>query len=559
MLKQILKNSRNIQNEKKAATATISKSGEILAAIGGLRLNEEGKERGCLPFLEKCNNRQAVDEAAQKALLQSDTYYDASDTNDESDDIDIEVVSARLAETGMKQEDDSNNGISRDDILGYLSRNSEFSAANQQKTPRITQKYLVDIILKLTDVAEYSGRAFIWCDSQYMLVNPENVGKFLVNNLTEEEQNGVTVKMFAEVAEWLHLKADKYNLHLKAPRHIIYFRNGCFDLRTAEFVERDPNWLLSFQLQVKLKRKPKKATYFLRLIADISDGDNSVRELLLHFLAYLLFQGAPAKKLFFLGCAPNSAKSKLIEYMTKLIGLQHCCAVSPNKFADKFSASVIPGKALVHSMEIPDTPLSAESVAVLKKLNGDSMEFEAKYQQPFSFTPFAKIVMASNYPLRLKTFDKGIMNTRLCIVPFLVSTPTDKQNPDLVEHLLSESEGIVQVLLPYCRKLYMSNFSFPECEAADALFVESLENKKDSVRDFLIECCTPDPETVMPTGVLHTHYQQWCSEQRIEDLGIGPFVKTIRQLVPRAEVSRRYIDGKQVRSIAGILYRGSSK
>lgn len=527
----------------------------MLAAIGGLK--EGGKARGPCPFSpHRFPNDEVISgETVQKIHQQAPDFYEAENPCENPANYTLVQLAEKLAEVNVNQVRDVAKPITDSALSAKDTELESTRIKHHEKVPRITEEYLVEKLKSLTTVGEYSERAFFWNGQTYELVTAQSVGSYLLNHMTKQEKYGISVAIFAKVSERLNLEISSCPLHLVHPRHILYCLDGCIDINTGEVVERDPRWLLTFQIQAKLGKK-SKAPYFSSFENTMSREDNEIIERLRYTMAFLLFQGLPSKVLILMTNAPDSGKSQLMQFIIKLIGEQNCCSVPPDKFCKSFAVSIIPGKAIVHSMEVSEEPLSPDNVTVLKKLTGsDTMDFEVKYESPRSFRPFAKVVPASNHCFQLKKYDSGIYHKRLKIVPFLHSVPIGDQDPDLVEHLFAERHAILKLLLPYCRDLLQNNFRFPDCAAADYLLLQSMQLSTDTIRDYLRNCCEPDPNSIIPSSVLHEDYMAWCEKSNRKPIDSAWFSRIILRHVKIVTSEKHYVDNKQVRCLRGIRIR----
>jgi putative DNA primase/helicase len=167
-------------------------------------------------------------------------------------------------------------------------------------------------------------------------------------------------------------------------------------------------------------------------------------------MGYCLSNSVKAHKMFiFLGEGSNG-KSVLCEIMTALAGgIENVSNVPIKDFNQRFSLSQIADKTLNISTE-NDTNTDLDTQLLKAITAGEPIQMEEKFQSPFSYKPYVKLVFAMNKMPETRDKSYGF-ERRLTIVPFdmrFVDDPTSeneiKVDRYLTDKLIKEElEGIL--------------------------------------------------------------------------------------------------------------------
>ena len=179
---------------------------------------------------------------------------------------------------------------------------------------------------------------------------------------------------------------------------------------------------------------------------------------------------------------------------------------------------MLPGKLLCLCSDVPDKPLTANVVGLIKQLTGDDpIHGEIKYKNPFVFQNTAKLLFLSNFPLRIAggRQDAAILQ-RLVRVPFRHSVPQGQQIPKLYEHLLDEAGGIIWQALQALADMEERGEGFTEIEANQGEFVSLIETEEDRVRAFVRDACYLEPGARTPVQELYTAFLDFESSRRCD-------------------------------------------
>jgi phage/plasmid-associated DNA primase len=180
------------------------------------------------------------------------------------------------------------------------------------------------------------------------------------------------------------------------PRDTIRVKNGILRVHNTlvgyePFNDLDPNPISPVVLPVHHDQAASSALFEKYLKAALPD--RQMQTLMQEIMGYMLVPDNTQQKAFlFLGDAGNG-KSTLLNIMRALIGPANCSTVALHEFADKFAAADLYGKLMNTSTERRGKELSSSDL-FLKVVGGDAIRAERKYEHPFDFQPFARLVFA---------------------------------------------------------------------------------------------------------------------------------------------------------------------
>jgi putative DNA primase/helicase len=161
-----------------------------------------------------------------------------------------------------------------------------------------------------------------------------------------------------------------------------------------------------------------------------------------------------------------------------------------------------------------DADLHSELVKTIT--GGDPISAKFSHQNSFTYAPQFKIYLATNYKPRIKGTDHGIWE-RINLVPYSVTIPKERQDPNLKEKLLSESSGILNWLLEGYRLYKELGYKLPECHAVDKATNE-YKTDEDIVQLFVHHMCDVGVNYRDTTANLYKVFKYWCDDEGVKAL-----------------------------------------
>lgn len=426
------------------------------------------------------------------------------------------------------------------------------SSAPSKKGQNIDEYSLAEKLVEKYDIGIYYEAYFIRINGLYEPLTRKNTLTALDNILSGEQIRQLTARIAEGVYQRVKSRPAVINNELKLPETQVLFKNGLFDILTGEEVSMTKNAFITVRINTNYKPwKYYETPVWDTFLDQCSGGIPAVKELLMTFVGYLLLPGAYAKNFFVLGTARNSGKSLLAGFIKELVSSNAICAIPIDDFRSDFVVSQVVGKSINFAMDIPAGSVSRKSIGTIKTLTGhDITTMNVKYEPPFSYENFAKLVFATNNMVTTQEYDEAFWD-RMIIIPFVNSVPKKEQDSKLLDKLCEEKEGIVNNAFKYAAKLVENDYQFPYCPLSETMKIDWVSGVCAGLSSFVKFLCKLEEKAWYSTVDLHEAYCQWCYENGIEPANITLFTQTLRNTY-KLESSRRSTNGNQRRGVLGI-------
>ncbi len=386
---------------------------------------------------------------------------------------------------------------------------------------KISMNALAERFLAAYYVRNIEEKIYIFDDELnfYRYANQNEILSKLRDVLSQKELNKLTYRSFDDAIKFLQafskIKLEERPIY----RSCVLFENGFFDICTGKEIEYDPARIQCFyKINANFHPKEKlEAPYFEQFLEYVSTGDKQVIRRIWEFLGYCLIPDQDAKCFFYLGTEHDSGKSVLAEFLTRLVGKEFVSAVALQELNKDFYLAPLVGKTLNLCMDLSSKALKPDDVSQLKKLTGgDMLNVNEKYKSIKSHKNSTKFVFGSNYKLQLSEDDDALWE-RLVVVPFLQSTPKEKQDKKLAEKFWQERDAIVTKAMFAVRRVIGKNYIFSECLIADRMKTQWQNDDQNSVMRFIgLRCSVGDKDRRTHTEDLYSEYLIFCDEAGYE-------------------------------------------
>jgi len=368
----------------------------------------------------------------------------------------------------------------------------------------------------------HNGDLYYFNDRCYSKLNDKVLLAKITKEMSIEQRNDFNFRrnrsnIMAAIKEndAIDLQINK----IKPTKSIITFRNGNLNVETGEFYGHSSDELTVYEVNANYLENVNylpTPTWNDYVTSAVKGSPKEVMRFINTILGYLLIPGAPAKKFFVFGTAPDSGKSVFGDFLTFLLGDENVSGVELHEFQRNFMFSGIAGMVANVAMDLPDEPVPKKAASRLKSTSGhDKIQMEKKYQDSFKLGIETKFVFGANAPIRLVKYDKAFYN-RMVVVPFMNSVPEEEQNWNLLDDLKAERDYIVTKAMRAVMKLRRNNYVFPTIEASTKLHHEWSRSETDIIADtineFAKDCClkTDDPSDFITVDELFDNYLDFC-------------------------------------------------
>jgi putative DNA primase/helicase len=303
---------------------------------------------------------------------------------------------------------------------------------------------------------------------------------------------------------------------------------------TPDLLDRDPHLLNTpagtVDLRTGIAREPRREDYITKLTAasctpdaqhprwsrflDEILPDPVAREYVQRWAGYSATGSADEEK-FAMAYGPTAGgKTTLFGALRKVLGdyaavadISTFVAARPQGGAPREDIARLQGRRLVVSSEVTDGMKLAEGLVKLL-VGGETITARALYRGSSEFDMRAKITIAANYRPTVRD-DDDAMWRRIVVLPFRVSIPEDKRDPEVKRVLHSAEAGpaILAWVVEGARLWYAQGLGrAPDIEAA----TREYRTIMNPIAGFVEDRCIFDPGTWVSSEDLWWAYTHWC-------------------------------------------------
>ena len=283
--------------------------------------------------------------------------------------------------------------------------------------------------------------------------------------------------------------------------------DGVVDLRTGMMREHRRE---DYMTKVTAVSPGGDCPLFRSFLRDITGGDDALVAYLKRLAGYALTGSTREEQVTFLHGSGANGKSKFIGALAGMLGDYHRTApieAFSESHTDRHPTelAMLRGARLVTASETQDGRRWAET-RIKTLTGGDRIAARFMRQDFFEFQPTFKLVVVGNHKPGLRSVDESIRR-RLHLVPFAVTIPPEKRDPDLGAKLKAEWPGILQWAIEGCLEWQRVGLAPP---AAVLNATEGYLIDQDSVGQFVEErCVVGDPDDIEEVRVLYGAYKSW--------------------------------------------------
>lgn len=324
----------------------------------------------------------------------------------------------------------------------------------------------------------------------------------------------------------------------------IAFENGIYSIDEDKLISPSPAILMTAKIPWNYKRRTscKPVDEAMRTI---SGGDKEVEKLLWEIIGYTFFQRSEMRKAFVLVGDKGNGKSTYIDMITHALGFKNISSLDLKSLGYKYMTAQLYGKLANLGDDIEDDYLP--DPATFKKLvSGDRVEAEKKYEDPFGFNNFAKLIFSANdIPMvRDKT---GAVLDRLVIVPFDVNMKSLGNFDPLIKHKLHTQEAAEHIISKGLKHLIelleRRSFTYPD-KVRERMNQHIIDNNPFELyveqydREFFID---------QTTELIYTDYKAYCIESSYPFENKVHFVKMMNRKFGFISKAKRNHLGKLIK------------
>jgi len=316
--------------------------------------------------------------------------------------------------------------------------------------------------------------------------------------------------------------------------------NGVLDLDSGEFRSGLPEDMIISHCDTEWRGADEKCPTWERFILEVMNSDISRVAFLKRALGYCA-SGLNVERflMIFHGLAQNG-KGTVLETLYQVLG-DYSSEIPAETLligGRETGASARPDLMLMRGKRLcwaSETNKNREiDGAKIKWLSGgDSIVCRQLFGKMVSFEQTAKIILLTNNQPKIDGNDKAIW-ARVLLIPFDLtfvpepSTPNErKRDKYLKDKLLEEKSGILAWLYQGYQEWKRVGLAPPDSiKAATSKYRED----NSTLRQFLTDCCIVAPGVRVKPSDLYAKYEDFCSENGLEQDRKQPFFNEISSL-----------------------------
>jgi putative DNA primase/helicase len=292
-------------------------------------------------------------------------------------------------------------------------------------------------------------------------------------------------------------------------------------------------------------------------------GDKWV--VLFEIIGYTLYPGVKFKKAFMLLGDTDAGKTTFIKLVKDLLGESNYSAEPIGKLFNpnnRFEEINLFHKLANLTSETKE--YSIEDIDRFKRLTGgDPITADVKFKKPITFTPYAKLIVASNKLPDVKDRNDNAFWRRWLIVEFPNKFPNDD---DWYYRTFTggEKEGILTVsIMAITRVFLQKRFDFEQTpEQVMGMWLANIDSVYSFVKTYVEKgVLVLDPrngDLWVKRRDLYDMYKGYCLDQGFRGVGKKAFTRKLREFFG-VTTALKNVNGKRVRAFVGIAVNETEK
>lgn len=351
----------------------------------------------------------------------------------------------------------------------------------------------------------------------------------LLYKVTQFLSPSAKTKDINELLKMLKYTCIVKNTDFKPIPNYVCFLNGVLDMSTFKLIPHNPHYYLQSGRKVAWDENAKSPT-FEKYLHDIFRDDEDRAEkiqFVIEWLGLCLIPDTSFEKFVVCVGEGGNGKSVLLKLMPELVGLENVYSAPIERLGNRRALAELDGKLLLTSSEINENTVMDDGI--LKQIvSGDAIEAERKYEHPFTFVPYTRIMLATNHLPKLQDVTHAFFR-RLVMLKFNRNFTADEMDLDLSTKLRAELSGIFAMAVNGLRSLQVrGQFIVPKSSITAS---KQYREDSDTIRMFADEALLPDNTNkgVRPASV-YDLYRKYCNTYGYEVANNIVLGKRLKQL-----------------------------
>ena len=401
-----------------------------------------------------------------------------------------------------------------------ICRDDAFKPENEIKPDFFTEKgvflhsVFAEWLVQQLNIVKIEGALHIYRDGIYIRSSQEIEREMIkhIPNLTDARRKE-TYKYLSLVVK------DDYKI---ADARYIAFNNGVYDVIEDELLPFSPEIILVNKIPHDYDPTKNDATV-IKMMNNVTCKNPKLFDLLCEMVGYVFWRKNELGWSFF--CLGNRAngKSTFLDTLNYLLGDENTSALDFKELGKDFKSQELFGKLANIGDDIDDDYIS--DVSIFKKLaTGNVITANPKYEQPFKFRSYAKLIFSANTMPRIN--DRTNAAARR-IVPIPFKARFDRNSPDFdpyIRYKLQTPDAMATLInlgLAGLRRI-LENNDFTRSEEVEEE-IKAIEENNNPLIQFLKLHSVED----QLVSDIYSSYVWWSSNSGIQAMSRQTFVKQV--------------------------------
>lgn len=304
--------------------------------------------------------------------------------------------------------------------------------------------------------------------------------KRVISNIFSQwyEEEIWSLKYVEDVYKVLPLAA-KYVNKFKDNADLIVFKNGVLNITNKSFDKFSPQYHATTCINHNYYDYDNNVStpVFDKFIQDISCGDEAMKTCLLELIGYCMCNHIKGGRAVISFGAGANGKTTFLEFVSHILG-GHTALSMKDINKSRFSLHSMVGSKLniVNELENGVTLSDIVNANLKSIITGERIRVEPKGKDLYSHLFSTKIFMATNELPSVKKIPDYSIKRRLLLLPFNATFAGDNRDPNILEKLKQETEGVISKAMNAYYSLQDSEFKFSYQQQSDHLY--DMEVKK---------------------------------------------------------------------------------
>lgn len=347
-----------------------------------------------------------------------------------------------------------------DNINGQNKKVLFDSDIGEKEPPLPTAHSIMRRFIQKFNVVTFNGHIYIYNGRHYVISSTDEAKSLILDSFRDEIKDNPP-SFVSNIIDYIKIEPDiRINdSHIRSD--IVSFANGVLNLRTWALELHHPSHVVMYSICGNYMPGTQCNTpNFDNYLLTLTGGDTVLIKRIYQTIGYILSPDTRAKKLILLQGTTGSGKTVLTNLLEKLFSLGSYYPMQADKLKGQFALSELFGRALCVCQDMPNEALDMKAVSVLKCISGnDTISSDVKFKSAITFKSRAKIILTTNFAVVTKSPDNAFYS-RLLELPCRFEVPKSQQNPDLVNLLFSEKDGIITKSMNEFYELMHNGYEF---------------------------------------------------------------------------------------------------